>query len=71
MKPLDLRLLTRSIVRVCRDEPLASRGQRSDIGAGCAGALPYNPVDIIDTNTTEEVDIMTSEKKAQANRRNA
>ena len=34
-------------------------------------SLPYNPFDIIDTNTTEGVDIMTSEKKAEANRRNA
>ena len=33
--------------------------------------MPYNPFDIIDTNTTEGVEIMTSEKKAEANRRNA
>jgi hypothetical protein len=34
-------------------------------------SMPYNPFDIIDTNTTEGADIMTSEKKAEANRRNA
>ena len=47
---------------VCRDEPAASLDRPSKIGAGCSGSLPYNPFDIIDTNTTEGVDIMTSEK---------
>jgi hypothetical protein len=63
--------LTEYCVWVCHDKPSDNRDERSRIGAGCAVSLPYNPFDIIDTNTTEEIDIMTSEKKAEANRRNA
>src|ERR687889_758899 len=58
----------------CRGMPGGSsdsRAGRAEIDPGCAVSLPYNPADIIDTNTTEGVDIMTSEKKAEANRRNA
>ena len=63
--------LTRSVVRMCRDEPSASLNQRFRVWPRCAANPDYNPVDIIDTNTMERVDIMTSEKKAEANRRNA
>jgi hypothetical protein len=66
---MSIRLLTRSVVQVGRDELSVNQNRRSEIDAGCAADLTYNSLGVVISTT--KGGIMTSDKQTEANRRNA
>jgi hypothetical protein len=63
--------LIRSVVRVCRDAPSASRNQWFRVWSRCAANPDYNPFGAISLRKLRKGRVVTSDKQARANRQNA